>query len=91
MEPLTGRRRALSRFPQYLMKAILGAAWAVAVRVDILKKPLMAVYHKQVWNWAVTRKIYSAFNLKDGVVQAVSFPLNGSIYVELMSCDPIRI
>jgi len=31
IEPLDGRRRTLSRFPQYLMKAILEWLWAVAV------------------------------------------------------------
>ena len=31
MDPFTGRRRVLSRLPQYLMKAIFGCAWAVEV------------------------------------------------------------
>jgi hypothetical protein len=31
MDPLEGRRKVLSRFPQYLMKAIFAKAWAVAV------------------------------------------------------------
>ena len=34
MEPLDGRRRALSRLPQYLMKAMLAQATLVAVLVD---------------------------------------------------------
>ena len=70
---------------------MLGCEIAVAVNVDISKNLSMAVYHKQIWNLPVTRKMSSAFNLKDGIVQAVSSPLNGSIYIELMSCDSIRI
>src|SRR5512139_2257065 len=31
MDPFIGMRRVLSRLPQYLMKAILGELWAVAV------------------------------------------------------------
>ena len=38
IDPLAGRRRPSSRLPQYLMKAMLG--WAKAVAVDIIDKSL---------------------------------------------------
>jgi hypothetical protein len=42
IDPFEGRRRDCSRFPQYLMKAILGEAMAVAEFSCVLKAlPLM--------------------------------------------------
>ena len=39
MEPLDGIRKASSRFPQYLIKAIFGFAWAVAVVMILMIPP----------------------------------------------------
>src|SRR5664280_946183 len=48
MEPLTGRRRASSRLPQYLMKAMLGCAKACEVKCgwDALPETIREVYHE---------------------------------------------
>jgi hypothetical protein len=40
MEPFEGRRREFSRLPQYLIKAMLGCAMAVAEWMDMKNESL---------------------------------------------------